>query len=63
VRHDRHAEFFAKQTDGKEFAHARDAHSVHLNEPGAFGLQIVFEDHPVGNVFAQRQLRRRNGLP
>ena len=60
MRHHGHAKFAAKQTDGDEFAHARNAHGVHLNESGASGLQIVFENDAVRHVFAQRQLRRRN---
>ena len=60
VRHHGHAKFAAKQADGEKFAHARDAHGVHLNEPRALGLQIVFENDAIRNMFAKRELRRRN---
>ena len=61
MRHDRHAEFPAEQTHGDEFTGARHTHGVHLNEAGALGLQIIFEDNAVRHVLAERELRRRDG--
>ena len=51
-----------KQTDGDKLADSRDAHSVHLDESGAFRLQIIFENDAVGNVLAQSEFGRRNGV-
>ena len=60
MRHGGHAKFAAKQAHGEKFAHARHAHGVHLDEPGAFSLQIILENDAIGNMFANRELRRRN---
>ena len=62
MRNDRHAKFAAQQADGDKFAHARHPHRVHLNEAGAFRLQIIFENDAVGNMLAQRELGRRDRI-
>ena len=62
VRHDGNAKFARKQTDGDKLADSRHAHSVHLDESGAFRLQIIFENDAVGNVLAQSEFGRRNGV-
>jgi len=51
-----------KSENSDELADARHAHGIDLNEPGALRLQIVLEDDAVGDVFAQGQLRRRDGF-
>jgi hypothetical protein len=62
VRHNGHAKPAAQQTDGEEFAHAGNAHGVGLQEAGAFRLQIVFEDNPVGDMLAERKFDGGNGI-
>ena len=62
VRNHRDAKFPAQQADGNEFAHPGNSHRVHLDESGARGLQVILENDTVRNVFANRQLRRRQRL-
>jgi hypothetical protein len=62
VRYNGYVESAAKQTDGEEFAHSRNPHGIGLKKTGAFGLQIVFKNHAVRDVFAEREFGRRNGI-
>ena len=62
VRHNGNVKLARKQANGEKFAHARHSHGVHLNEPGAFHLQIIFEDNTVRDMFAKREFCRRDGV-
>ncbi len=62
VRNHRYTKFPAEQADGDEFAHPSHSHRVHLDESCALGLQVILENDPVRNVFAERELRRRQRL-
>jgi len=48
----RDTELLAHDAHGKKLADAGDADGIHLDETGAFRLQVVFENHAVRHVFA-----------
>src|SRR5258708_4721998 len=58
----RHAELLAEQTHRDEFTDAGHTDSIHLNESGAPGLQIILEHDAVRDVFPEGELARRDCL-
>jgi hypothetical protein len=56
------AELLTHDAHGKKLAYTRDADGIDLDEPGAFGLQVVFENHVVRHVFAEGQFHRGDGI-
>ena len=54
--------FLAQEAHGEELAHTGDADGIDLDEPGAFHLQVVFENDAVRDVFAEGEFHRRDGI-
>ena len=62
MRHNRYAKIFALQAQGQKLADARDAYLVDLNVSGALRKKVVFKDHPVRHVLADRKVDGRYRL-
>ena len=60
MRHYRNSIFFTKQTYGDKFTYAAHPYRIYLYKPGTTGLQIIFKNDPVRNMFPQGKFYRSN---